>query len=230
MNAVRKIHELNRQELENNVSDAASWHADYSDTSYIYIGGFPKDLDEMDVLIVFSEFGNPTHLHLIRDQETGESRGFAYLKYEDQRSCVLAVDNFNGIKMFDSFLRVDHTYYRLKEGQNEDDFKVSYADAIVEKNTKLVESTKADKRKPRLLEYKPNDEQKEQEEEEDDFKDPMEGFKDESLQKNDEFEDPMAAYLEKGAGDRKRRKHGKDSHRHRRSHRSREAEKEGSTK
>lgn len=226
MNAVRKIHELNRQELENNVADAASWHADYSDTSYIYIGGIPKDLDEMDVLIVFSEFGNPTHLHLIRDQETGESRGFAYLKYEDHRSCVLAIDNFNGIKMFENFLRVDHTYYSLKEGQHEDDYKVSYADAAVEKNTKVLEK----KKKTELLEYKRNKDK------ENEFRDPMESFKkdeilpnnDGLLQKNDDFEDPMAAYIGK-TGDRKRRKHAKESHRHRRRHRSREGEGEPST-
>lgn len=37
-------------------------------------------------------------MHLVRDKGTGRSRGFAFLKYEDQRSTVLAVDNFNGVK------------------------------------------------------------------------------------------------------------------------------------
>jgi RNA-binding motif X-linked protein 2 len=34
--------------------------------------------------------------------------GFAFLKYEDQRSTILAVDNFNGIKLLDRTLRCDH--------------------------------------------------------------------------------------------------------------------------
>ena len=38
-------------------------------------------------------------LHLVREKDTGKSKGFAFLKYEDQRSTVLAVDNFNGIKV-----------------------------------------------------------------------------------------------------------------------------------
>ena len=38
-------------------------------------------------------------LHLVRDKGTGKSKGFAFLKYEDQKSTVLAVDNFNGIKV-----------------------------------------------------------------------------------------------------------------------------------
>lgn len=37
--------------------------------------------------------------HLIRDEDTGKSKGFAFLKYEDFRSTVLAVDNFNGMKV-----------------------------------------------------------------------------------------------------------------------------------
>jgi RNA recognition motif-containing protein len=38
-------------------------------------------------------------IHLVRDKGSGKSKGFAFLKYEDQRSTVLAVDNFNGIKV-----------------------------------------------------------------------------------------------------------------------------------
>jgi hypothetical protein len=38
-------------------------------------------------------------LHLVRDKGSGKSKGFAFVKYEDQRSTVLAVDNFNGIRV-----------------------------------------------------------------------------------------------------------------------------------
>jgi hypothetical protein len=32
-------------------------------------------------------------------QKTGKPKGFGFLAYEDQRSTVLAVDNFNGTKV-----------------------------------------------------------------------------------------------------------------------------------
>lgn len=37
------------------------------------------------------------NINLIRDRKTGKSKGFCFLCYQDQRSTVLAVDNFNGI-------------------------------------------------------------------------------------------------------------------------------------
>lgn len=38
-------------------------------------------------------------INLVREEDTGKSRGFAFVKYEDARSCVLAVDNFAGSKV-----------------------------------------------------------------------------------------------------------------------------------
>jgi len=35
-------------------------------------------------------------IHLVRDEDTGKSRGFAFVKYEDARSCAIAVDNLIG--------------------------------------------------------------------------------------------------------------------------------------
>jgi RNA-binding motif X-linked protein 2 len=44
----------------------------------------------------------------VKDNNTGAPRGFAFLSYSDQRSTVLAVDNFNGVKLAGRNLRVDH--------------------------------------------------------------------------------------------------------------------------
>jgi RNA-binding motif X-linked protein 2 len=53
-------------------------------------------LTEGDVITIFSQFGEIVDVNLVRDKGTGKSKGFAFLAYEDQRSTVLAVDNFNG--------------------------------------------------------------------------------------------------------------------------------------
>ncbi|KAM0143087.1 hypothetical protein ACHAQE_002343 [Botrytis cinerea] len=119
MNSIRQIQELNRRELENGVSPSASWHTDYRDTAYIYIGGLPFELSEGDILTIFSQYGEPTYINLIRDKETGKSKGFAFLKYEDQRSTDLAVDNLGGAVIAGRTLKVDHTRYKRKEGEED---------------------------------------------------------------------------------------------------------------
>ncbi|EEP78839.1 U2 snRNP component IST3 [Uncinocarpus reesii 1704] len=121
MNSIRQIQALNKRELENAVSPEASWHADYRDTAYIYIGGLPYDLSEGDILTIFSQFGEPVHLNLVRDKETGKSKGFAFLKYEDQRSTDLAVDNLCGANIMGRLLRVDHMRYKRKEEEGLED-------------------------------------------------------------------------------------------------------------
>lgn len=37
-------------------------------------------------------------------------QGFCFIKYEDQRSTILAVDNFNGIQLLGRTIRVDHKH------------------------------------------------------------------------------------------------------------------------
>lgn len=119
MNSIRNIARLNDIELQKVTPSNASWHTDYRDTAYIYIGGLPFELSEGDVLIIFSQYGNPKHINLMRDSETGKSRGFAWLKYEDQRSTDLAVDNLSGAQVLGRTLSVDHARYKMKEGERE---------------------------------------------------------------------------------------------------------------
>ncbi|KAK1147308.1 RNA-binding protein Cwf29 [Aspergillus melleus] len=121
MNTIRQIQALNKRELENAIPPEASWHADYRDTAYIYIGGLPFDLSEGDIVTIFSQYGEPVHVNLARDKETGKSRGFAWLKYEDQRSTDLAVDNLGGATVMGRMLRVDHTRYKRRDDEEEGD-------------------------------------------------------------------------------------------------------------
>ncbi|KAL4901541.1 hypothetical protein BDW74DRAFT_187729 [Aspergillus multicolor] len=119
MNNIRQVQALNKRELENAVPPEASWHADYRDTAYIYIGGLPFDLSEGDIVTIFSQYGEPVHINLVRDKETGKSRGFAFLKYEDQRSTDLAVDNLGGATVLGRMLRVDHTRYKKRDEEED---------------------------------------------------------------------------------------------------------------
>lgn len=120
---VKNIKKLNETEIKLGIAGKTSWHAEYKDSAWIFIGGLPYDLTEGDVLCVFSQYGEIMNINLIRDGKTGKTKGYAFLCYEDQRSTVLAVDNLNGIKLLGRVLRVDHVkdYKPPKEKEDEDE-------------------------------------------------------------------------------------------------------------
>ncbi|CAG8761178.1 756_t:CDS:2, partial [Acaulospora morrowiae] len=91
------------EELNRNISSSGSWHEQYKDSPYIFIGNIPFDLTEGDIISVFSQYGEVFDIQLVRDKKTGVSKGFAFLKYEDQRSTILAVDNLNNINVIGKF-------------------------------------------------------------------------------------------------------------------------------
>ncbi|NXR50626.1 RBMX2 protein, partial [Hippolais icterina] len=126
MNALTKvklINELNAREVELGVQEAVSWHAQYKDSAWIFVGGLHYELTEGDVICVFSQYGEVVNINLVRDKRTGKSKGFCFLCYEDQRSTILAVDNFNGIKIKGRTIRVDHVanYRPPKESEDWDE-------------------------------------------------------------------------------------------------------------
>lgn len=136
---LNKISKLNEQELEAYIPFEASWHQEYKDTSYIYFGGFPRCTDFKFILTIFSQFGVPVKLKLARKKD-GEFKGFGWLKYENWLSCVLAIDNLNGVpitvnvdekskkynlKTYDKgnhlegqqitrYIKVDHAFYKAR--------------------------------------------------------------------------------------------------------------------
>ncbi|KAF2635246.1 RNA-binding domain-containing protein [Massarina eburnea CBS 473.64] len=118
MNSIRSIQKLNKRELEEGITPEGSWHTDYRDTAFINVGGLAFDLSEGDIITIFSQYGEPVWIKLARDKETGKSRGFAWLKYEDQRSCDLAVDNLGGATVMDRVLRVDHARYKPRDDED----------------------------------------------------------------------------------------------------------------
>ena len=135
---IKQIQRLNEQELKYNISETASWHYKYRDSSYIYISGFPKEVTEGDLVIVFSQYGEIIDCRIVRDKETGKSKGFGYICYEDQRSTILAVDNLNGIKIGGKLILVDHVEeYRLpkKFEQSESEEENNYLENKFEKRS-----------------------------------------------------------------------------------------------
>lgn len=115
MNTIKEIERINEEELKRGIAGtSASWHNKYVSSAWCYVGNVDHALTEGDVICVMSQWGEIDDIHLVRDESTGKSRGFAFVKYEDSRSCVLAVDNMVGSTILGRSLRIDHVEnYRL---------------------------------------------------------------------------------------------------------------------
>mmetsp|Transcript_26177 Transcript_26177/g.32104 ORF Transcript_26177/g.32104 Transcript_26177/m.32104 type:complete len:254 (+) Transcript_26177:232-993(+) len=115
MNTIEEIKRLNDIELKNgSVNTSASWHNKYSKCAWVFVGNISASLSEGDIICIMSQFGEVEDINLVRDKMTGESKRFAFVKYEDARSCILAVDNFCGTMVLEQSMRVDHVErYRL---------------------------------------------------------------------------------------------------------------------
>lgn len=55
MNQIKSIERANEAELALGISAEASWHAEFAHSPYIYTGGLPYELNEGDILVVFSQ-------------------------------------------------------------------------------------------------------------------------------------------------------------------------------
>lgn len=114
---VNRLNRLNERELELGIAGtSASWHAEFSASSTIFIGGLAPAHTERHILAIFEQYGTIIHVNLVRDAQTRESRQYAFAMYADARSAILAVDNLNAAVVDGVTLHVDHrTDYNIPQ-------------------------------------------------------------------------------------------------------------------
>ena len=61
----------------------------------LYVGNFPYSVDESKLGVMFSSFGQISDITLIRDRDTGRSKGFAFITFSTQQAAETAL-SLNG--------------------------------------------------------------------------------------------------------------------------------------
>ena len=143
MNNIREIEKINQEELDRGIAGtSASWHSQFTNCPWCFVGNIDHGLSEGDLLCIMSQFGDIEDIHLVRDQETGKPRGFGFIKYDDSRSCILAVDNLNGVSLLGRSLRVDHIeLYRLPKKLQEEEEEKKEASSQADKDAVIDNCT-----------------------------------------------------------------------------------------
>ena len=53
---IKNVQKMNQKELDLGLIGKKSWHDQYKDSAWVFIGGLPYDLTEGDVIAVFSQY------------------------------------------------------------------------------------------------------------------------------------------------------------------------------
>ena len=61
----------------------------------IFVGSLPWATDDQKLADLFSQFGKVLSAKIIKDKETGRSRGFGFVEMEDEASANEAISKLN---------------------------------------------------------------------------------------------------------------------------------------
>lgn len=71
----------------------------------IYVGSLSSETTKVQLQELFSVFGPINEINLIKDRYTGESKGFAFIKYSSNSSASKAIE-MNGTEIDERTIRV----------------------------------------------------------------------------------------------------------------------------
>ncbi|KAG7214674.1 hypothetical protein INR49_010566 [Caranx melampygus] len=78
-----------------------------SDEGKLFIGGLSFETNEESLAAAFGKYGTIEKVDVIRDKETGRSRGFGFVKYDNAEDAKDALDAMNGKTLDGRAIRVD---------------------------------------------------------------------------------------------------------------------------
>jgi cold-inducible RNA-binding protein len=74
--------------------------------SKLYVGNLSYSSTEEDLRDLFAQAGTVTSVALIKDRDSGRSKGFAFVEMSNQAEAQKAIEMFNGRNLGDRELRV----------------------------------------------------------------------------------------------------------------------------
>jgi RNA recognition motif-containing protein len=61
----------------------------------LFVGGLSRDTTEADLVAAFSQYGPVIDAFLVKDRDTGESRGFGFATMKDRKDAPKAIEELN---------------------------------------------------------------------------------------------------------------------------------------
>ncbi|RPI84788.1 MAG: RNA-binding protein [Chloroflexi bacterium] len=73
----------------------------------LFVGNLSFNTTEDDLRTLFAGAGEVTSIQLIKDRETGRSKGFAFVEMSSQSEAESAIKQFNGYSLNNRELKID---------------------------------------------------------------------------------------------------------------------------
>ncbi|EFA74815.1 RNA-binding region RNP-1 domain-containing protein [Heterostelium album PN500] len=80
----------------------------------VFVGGVSKNVTEDDLQSVFNSVGSVRQIRLMKNKLNGESKGYAFITFEDKSSCQMAVEKISNKELKGKSLRVKYSENRRK--------------------------------------------------------------------------------------------------------------------
>ena len=73
----------------------------------LYVGNLSYSVTEDELRELFAQAGTVTSVAVIKDRDTGQSKGFAFVEFSTQADAQKAINRFNGQKLGERTLTVN---------------------------------------------------------------------------------------------------------------------------
>lgn len=72
----------------------------------LFVVGLPRDMEETELLEIFSAYGQVGLITIVTEKETGQSKGYAFVHMDDKAGAQRAIDALNGAEIDDRTITV----------------------------------------------------------------------------------------------------------------------------
>lgn len=84
-------------------------------TNKLFVGGLSWNTTSAELENTFATCGTVTEAKVVTDRDTGRSRGFGFVTFEDEQAAALAVEKLDGSTLDGRTIRVDRANDRATD-------------------------------------------------------------------------------------------------------------------
>ncbi len=82
----------------------------------IYVGNLPYNTEESDLEQLFSQSGDVASVSIVKDRDTGRSKGFGFVEFTEQDSSSNAISELDGFEFQGRKIKVSQAKEKPRTG------------------------------------------------------------------------------------------------------------------